>query len=160
MQLIASILTPEQNRYLDWTPPGAVGSAEALQERAKAQQVAMGRIQEAARLLDAVKHLDAFNFVTGRGPLVNDYLALYFQAGTQQFEQAYDITINYTDQARMLTEEQWQAQAMDLGAALVEQLGLMPQMAPGVQPGTIPWSQLFRVVTNPQTLVVVRGLAR
>jgi len=111
-------------------------------------------------MLDAVKHLDAFNFVTARSPMINDYLALYFRPDAQQFQQAYQIAINYTSQVRMLSEQQWQAQSLDIGAGLVEELGLMPQMDPGVQPGTVPWTQLYRVVTNPQTLVVVRGLAR
>ena len=159
MQLIASMLTPEQNRYLDWTPPGAIRTEQLLAERIEMQQVAMGRAQEAARMLDAVKHLDAFNFVTGRGPIINDYLALYFRPDAQQFQQAYEIALNYTNEARMLDNQQWQAQALDFGAGLVEDLGLMPQMDPGVQPGTVPWSQLYRIVTNPQTLVAVRGLA-
>ncbi len=160
MQLVASTLTAEQNRYLDWTPPGSIRPEELLAERMEMQQVAMGRVQEAARMLDAVKHLDAFNFVTARSPMINDYLALYFRPDAQQFQQAYQIAINYTSQVRMLSEQQWQAQSLDIGAGLVEELGLMPQMDPGVQPGTVPWSQLYRVVTNPQTLVVVRGLAR
>jgi len=160
MQLIASALTAEQNRYLDWTPPGAIRPEELLAERVQMQQVAMGRVQEAARMLDAVKHLDAFNFVTARGPIVSDYLALYFRPDAQQFQQAYQIAVNYTSQVRMLDEQQWQAQSLDFGAGLVEELGLMPQMDPGVKPGTVPWGRLYRIVTNPQTLPVMRGLAQ
>lgn len=160
MQIMASVLTPEQNRYLDWTPPGIIQPEACVEERLRMQQVAMGRIQDTAQMLDAVKHLHTFNFVTGRGPLVNDYLARYFPLDAAQFQQAYVTAINYTDQVRMLTEEQWQAQSMDIAAAMVEDLGLMPSMDPGLQAGTIPWSSLFELVTHPQTLVAMRGLAQ
>lgn len=159
MTAISEVLRPEQNQYLDWTPPGSIRPEECLEERLRMQQVAMGRIQKAAQMLDAVKHLHAFNFVTGRGPIVNDYLALYFDPNTEQFAQAFQIVINYTDQVRMITEEQWQAQSLDIAAGLVERLGLMPTMDPGQRPGTVSWSTLFELLTDPQTLEVVRELA-
>lgn len=160
MQAIAEILTPEQNQFLDWTAPAAIRPQECMEERLKMQQIAMGRIQEAAQMLDAVKHLHAFNFVTGRGPIVNDYLALYFDPDARQFEQAYQMVIQYTDQVRMISEGEWQARSLEIAAGLVEELGLMPTMDPGQRPGTVPWSTLFRLMTNSETVEVVRGMSR
>jgi len=160
MKTLAEVLAPDQNQFLDWTPPESVAPEEYLEERLEMQRIAMGRIQEVAQMLDAVKHLDAFNFVTGRGPIVNDYLALYFQPETQQFQQAYQIAIEYSDQVRLISEEQWQAQSLEIASGLVQELGLMPMMDPGQRPGTVSWTSLFRLMTNPQTLAVARGLSR
>lgn len=159
MDAVAGVLAPEQNRYLDWTAPASVRPQEALQERLEVQRTAMGRIQEAAQMIDEVKHLDAFNYVTGRTLMINDYLALYFEPGTRQFQQAFEVALDYTGEARMLTEEQWQAQALDFGAGLVQDVGLMPMMS-DQRPGAVSWNTLFRIMTNAETLTVVRGMAR
>ncbi|GEM_PF-4333708 len=160
MRLIEGMLTPEQNALLDWTPPGALTAEESLEERTRLQQVALGRIQDAARLLDRIKYLDPFNFVVARVPIVNDYLALHFLPGSAEFQQAFAITINYSDQVRMLTDEQWQAQGLDIGAALIEELGLMPTLDPGPAPGTIAWERLYQILTNPQAVAAVQSIAR
>ncbi|MGI5816855.1 MAG: hypothetical protein ACOX9R_02025 [Armatimonadota bacterium] len=160
MRGIAEILTPEQNRYLDWTPPASIRPDECIQERLRMQQIGMGRIQEAGRMLDVVKHLHAFNFVTGRGPIINDYLSLYFRPDAAEFEEAFRIVIQYTDEVRMMPERQWQAQSLEVAADLVAELGLMPTLDPGQRPGTVAWGSLFGLVTNPQTLEVVRKMAQ
>jgi uncharacterized phage infection (PIP) family protein YhgE len=160
MQKIAQILSPEQNRYLDWTPPGSIRPEQRLEERLEMQRIAMGRIQEAAQVLNQIKNLDAFNFVTGRGPIINDYLALYFQPDSRQFQQAYGLVLEYSDQVRMMDEQQWQAEGLDIGALLVEDLGLMPAMDPGQRPGTMSWNRLFVLMTDSQTLEVAEALAQ
>ena len=160
MRLIEGMLTPEQNVLLDWTPPGGLTAEQSLEERMRLQQVALGRIEDAARVLDRIKHLDAFNFVVARVPIVNDYLALHFLPGSAEFQQAYALTINYSDQVRMLTNEQWQAQGLDIGAALVEELGLMPTLDPGPAAGAIPWERLYQILTNPQAVAAVQSIAR
>ncbi len=159
MQLIAERLSPEQNSILDWTPPESVRPQESVEERLKVQRVAMGRIQEAAQMLDRVKHLDPFNFVTGRMPLINDYLALYYEPNTQQFQEASQIVLNYTDEIRGMNEQAWQENGMDIAAGMVDNLGLMPTLDRGQRPGTVSWQALYRLVTDPQTLEVVRDLA-
>jgi hypothetical protein len=110
-------------------------------------------------MLDSVKHLHAFNFVTGRGPIINDYLALYFRPDAQQFQEAYQRVIEYSDEVRMIPEQRWQAQSLEIAAGLVEELGLMPTMDPGRRPGTVSWSSLFELVTDDQTLEVVKEMA-
>jgi hypothetical protein len=160
MQGIAEVLTPEQNELLDWTAPASIRPEQSMEQRLRVQQVAMGRIQEAARMLDRVKHLDAFNFVTGRGPMLNDYLAGYFQPEGPQFQEAYQIVLDYTDEVRMLREEEWEAQSREIAAAMVEDLGLMPTIDPEQRTGTVSWRTLYRLVTNPQTLEVVRQMSR
>ncbi len=159
MQRIADVLTSEQNQSLDWTAPGSISPQERMEERLRVQRMAMGRIQEAAQMLDRVKQLDAFNFVTGRGPIINDYLSLYYQPGSQQFQQAFDIVLQYTNQVRMMDQQQWQAQALDIGAGLVRDLDLLPKMDVGASSGTMSWSRLFSLLTDKQTLEVVRDLA-
>ncbi|MFP4249115.1 MAG: hypothetical protein ACLFU7_05615 [Armatimonadota bacterium] len=160
MQAIAEMLTPEQNELLDWTAPASIRPEQSMEQRLRVQQVAMGRIQEAERTLDRVKHLDAFNFVTGRGPMLNDYLAGYFQPEGPQFQEAYQMVLDYTDEVRMLREEEWEAQSREIAAAMVEDLGLMPTIDPEQRTGTVSWRTLYRLVTNPETLAVVRGMAR
>ncbi|MFW5867666.1 MAG: hypothetical protein ACOCX2_07600 [Armatimonadota bacterium] len=160
MQALAEILTPEQNELLDWTAPGSIRPQEQLEGRLRLQQIAMGRIQEAAQMLDEVKHLDAFNYVTGRQPIINDYLALYYDPQTVQFEQAVEIALAYTGNVRMLDEDQWGAQALDIAAGMVEELGLMPTMESEQRSDAISWSTLFRIMTHKQTLEVVRDVAR
>ncbi|MFO8078883.1 MAG: hypothetical protein R6V07_01135 [Armatimonadota bacterium] len=160
MQAIAEVLTREQNELLDWTAPASIRPERNMEERLRVQQVAMGRIQEAGRMLDRVKHLDAFNFVTGRGPMLNDYLAGYFRPDSPQFREAYQITLDYTDEVRMLREEQWQEQGLEIATAMVEDLGLMPTVDPERRPGAVSWRSLYRLVTSPETLEVVREMAR
>jgi hypothetical protein len=160
MQGIAEVLTPEQNELLDWTAPASIRPEQSMEDRLRIQQVAMGRIQETVRMLDRVKHLHAFNFVTGRGPMLNDYLAGYFEPQSPQFQEAYQIALDYTDEVRMLREEQWQAQGLEIAAAMIEDLGLMPTVDPDQRPGAVSWRSLYRLVTNPQTLEVVRQMAR
>lgn len=160
MQAIAGVLDRTQNQFLSWTAPASIRPEAHVEERLRMQQVAMGRVQEAVRMLEAVKYLHAFNFVTGRMPLVNDYLVRYFQPDAQQFQQAFQIVIAYTDEVRLLPQQQWQVQAVEIAAAMVEDLGLMPTMDPGQRLGTVSWEALFGLVTNPQTVDVVRDLAQ
>ncbi|MGC9320026.1 MAG: hypothetical protein ACP5KN_18485 [Armatimonadota bacterium] len=158
MGLIEDILAPRQNALLDWTPPESVRPRQSTEQILEQQQIAMGRIQRAAQMLDNVKHLDAFNFVTGRTQIVNDFLAMHFRQGTPRWERAYGIVIEATDQVRMLPEEEWQANAMDIAADLIEQLGLMPSFEERRRPGTISWNALYQLFTNPVTLEVLKEL--
>ncbi|MEA3399676.1 MAG: hypothetical protein U9R79_00390 [Armatimonadota bacterium] len=158
MSLIEDILYPDQNAMLDWTPPDSVRPKESVQQILEQQQIAMGRIQRAAQMLDRVKHLDPFNFVTARTPIVNDFLAMYFEPGTRRWERARRAAIDATDQARMLTEDQWQANALDVARDLIDRLGLMPTFEPERRPGAISWDALYRLFTSPATLEVLKEL--
>ncbi|MFW5868643.1 MAG: hypothetical protein ACOCX2_12550 [Armatimonadota bacterium] len=160
MRRIADLLSDEHNRSLDWTPPGSVHPEQRLEERLELQQIAMGRIQEAAQVLDEIKRLDAFNYVTGRGPIINDYVALYYRPDTAQFQQAYGMMLEYSGQVRVMSEQQWRQRALDIGTSLVEDLGLMPTMQPSWQTAAVSWSTLFEIMTSDQTLPVVRELAQ
>jgi len=159
MQRIADTLYPEQNALLDWTPPASIRRDDTLQERLRLQQIAMGRIQEAGRMLERVKYLDAFNFVTARTPIINDYLSAYFEPDTPDFETAFRICLEFTDRVRMLPEEQWRNNAWDIAADLVDRLGLMPSFDQ-TREGTVTWSALFKLFTNSQTLTVLQKLAQ
>jgi hypothetical protein len=110
-------------------------------------------------MLERVKYLDAFNFVTARAPILNDYLARYFDPNQPNADTAYRIALAQTDRVRLLSEEEWQANAWDIAAELVERLGLMPVIETGAQPGTVAWPALYRLFTNPQTLQVAQQLA-
>jgi len=160
MQLIAELLYPEQNTLLDWTPPESIRPEECLQERLRMQRIALGRIEEAGRMLERVKYLDAFNFVTGRISIINEYLAAYYDPQSAEFERAAQIAIEHSDQVRLLSEEQWQANAWQISADLVDRLGLMPALDPAQRPGTVSWSSLYRLFTAPETLDVVRDFAQ
>ena len=160
MQVIAGTLHPTQNAMLDWTAPEVVRPYEGLERRLENQRIAMGRMQEVAEMLNRVKYLDAFNFVTGRITIVNDYLSRYFVPNTEQFQQATMIVLEYTDEVRMLPDDEWQMDAMDISAMMLEDIGLMPATDPTRFAGTISWDVLYRIVINPQTLEVVRELAR
>lgn len=159
MTAIADLMYPEQNERLDWRPPASVDPQQHMRERLELQKIAVARIEQAAAMLDRVKHLDAFNFATGRGPIINDYLSLYFEPETQRFQQAYQMALEHTDRVRMLSEEQWQANAMDIAAELVDRLGLMPSIDRGMREGTVSWHTLYEVFKDPQTLQVVKRIA-
>ncbi|MGD9497906.1 MAG: hypothetical protein AB7Y46_16505, partial [Armatimonadota bacterium] len=159
MQTIASLLYPEQNALLDWTAPEAVRGPEAMAERLRLQQVALSRIQEAERMLERVKYLDPFNFVTGRAGIINDYLAVHFPPETPDFDAAYRIALEHTDRVRLLSENEWQANSWQIATDLVERLGLMPSLETAPDPSRISWSALYQLFTNPQTLAVVKELA-
>jgi len=156
MRMIADLMYPEQNALLDWTPPAAVRTEDSLQEQLRLRQIAEARIDEAGRMLERVKYLDAFNFVTARTPIINDYLARYFDPNAPNYQTAYRICIDYTDRVRVLSEDEWQANGWDIAAQLIDRLGLMPTLETAPAPGTITWPTLYRVFTNPQTLQVVQ----
>ncbi|NLO05308.1 MAG: hypothetical protein GX131_05705 [candidate division WS1 bacterium] len=160
MQLVAQMLTPAQNALLDWTPPPSVRPQQELTERLRAQQVLEGRIEEALAMLQRVKYLDAFNFVTGRGPIVNEYLSIYFRPNTVEYQQAYQIVIAYTDEVRLIDDQQWLANGREIGRLMIDELGLMPTIEPLQRPGTVGWNTLYRVLTNEETLDLVRELGR
>ncbi len=160
MGIIEDLMYPQQNELLDWTPPAAVRTEDSLQEQLRLQQVAEARIEEAGRMLERVKYLDAFNFVTARSPIVGDYLSRYFDPNQPNYDTAYRIALAQTDRVRMMSEEQWRAHGWDVAAELVDRLGLMPTLQTRPRPGTITWATLYRVFTNPQTLQVVRQLAQ
>ncbi len=160
MRVIADYFTAEQNAMLSWQAPEAVRTEDLLQERLRMQQIAMGRIQEAERMLERVKHLDVFNFVTGRSPIINDYVAIYFPPDTADFDLAHRVCLDHTDRVRMLSEDDWRDNSWDIAGDLVERLGLMPSLDPGAESGKIAWGALYRLFTNPQTLQVVKDLAQ
>lgn len=159
MQKIADTLYPQQNALLDWTPPASIRRDDNLQERLRLQQIATGRIQEAGRMLERVKYLDAFNFVTARTPIIRDYLSAYFEPDSPDFETAFRICLEFTDRVRVLPEEEWQNNAWDIAAELVDRLGLMPSFDE-TREGAITWSALFKLFTNSQTLAVLQKLAQ
>lgn len=159
MQVIRDNLYPEQLAMLDFTPPASIAPEEAIQQRVRLQQIAIERIQTAGRMLERVKYLDAFNFVTGRTPIVISYLTQYFEQNTPQFQAAMDVVIEYTDRVRLLTDEEWQQNAWAIAAELVEALGLMPEWNPAPDPNKVGWNALYRLFTAPQTLEVVQALA-
>ncbi len=156
MLVIAEVLHPQQNALLDWTPPEAVEPEFVVELRLEQQRVAMGRIQEMVRMLDRVKYLDPANFVTARMAIVNDYLARYFRPDSPRFNRAQEVVVEYTNQVRMLQVDEWEEQAMEISAELLDEIGLMPRLEPARRPDMVSWDALYRLVTNPQTLDVVR----
>lgn len=159
MRVIAEIFYPQQNALVDWTPPEAVRPAVDVEERLELQRIAFGRMHELATMLDRIKYLDAFNFVTGRIPLINDYLARFYDPNTVEFAEAVEISVQYTDEIRMLGEAEWEENAFNIAADMLEDLGLMPTLEPVRFPGTVGWQSLYRLFTNPQTLDIVRQWA-
>lgn len=159
MQVIRDNLYPEQLAALDFTPPASIATQDMIQERARLQQIALGRIQTAGRMLERVKYLDAFNFVTGRTPIVISYVGQYFPQDTPEFQAAMGVVIEYTDRVRLLNEEAWQQNAWAIAAELVETLGLMPELTMTPDPNKMSWNALYRLFTAPQTLAAVQALA-
>lgn len=160
MQAIRDILYPEQLAGLDFTPPPSIAPKESIQERARLQQIAITRIQSAGRMLERIKYLDVFNFITGRTPIIISYLAQYFPQDTPEFQAAMDVVIEYTDRVRLLDEETWRENAWAIAAELVEALGLMPEFESAPDPNKVSWNELYRLFTAPPTLEVVQALAQ
>ncbi len=158
MQTIADLMSSNQRARLDLTPPAAIRPERTARERATLQREITARIEDAVAMLDRVRTLDVFNFVTGRLTIVNEYLD---RNGDRPLPgDAMEMTVAYTDQARMVPVEEWNARAYDLAAALVQDLGLMPSMRVGPRPGAISWSSLYKVLTAPEMLEVATELPK
>lgn len=160
MQSIAEIMFPAQNARLDWTPPASVRPERSAQLRAALRREIDVRIREAVRLLERIRFLDAALFVTGRIPIVNEYLNYNLDLGRPLPANAVEICLAVSDEARMVSPDDWNARAYDLGGTLVTRLGLMPKLDLGPKPGAIGWSALYRMFTATETLQVARELPR
>ncbi len=157
MELIASILYPAQNAQLDWTPPPEVRVEESPAERARRQRQIIGLITEAGQFLQQVRELNALLYVTQRIPLISEYLAQYFPVNTPAFERAHAMLMDYTGEVRLVEEGQWQQQAPLYAERMVRLLGLMPEQAKP-NPNAVGWSQLYDLLTNPQTVNIVQEM--
>lgn len=158
MQDIADILSPAQNAGLDWRAPAAVRSGPTAQQRAQLQREIDARVRDGATMLDRVKYLDAFNFVTGRMPIIQEYLTVNQDPGRALPENAVEICLYWTDQARLVPVEEWRQRAPGMAAQMVSQLGLMPTLDPGPKPGAVSWWTLYQLVTAPETLAVMQEI--
>jgi len=119
MQNIAALLSPAQNANLDWTAPASVRSAPTAQQRAALQREIEARVNDAVEMLNQVKFLDNFNFVTGRITIIDEYLRANQSPENPLPENAMDISVYYTDQARLVPLQQWEQAAPDMAAEMV-----------------------------------------
>ncbi|MCD6360282.1 MAG: hypothetical protein J7M38_05395, partial [Armatimonadetes bacterium] len=128
MQGIADILTDAQNARLDWTAPASVRSGPTAQQRAQLQREIDARIRDAAAMLERVKYLDNFNFITARIPIIEDYLRANQSPGQPLPANAMDICLQFSDRARYVPLDQWEQTAPRLAADMITRLGLMPTL--------------------------------
>ena len=158
MQSIADIMYPAQNERLDWTPPASVRPERSAQQRAALQREITVRIRDAVRLLERIRFMDAALFVTGRVPLIKEYLDYNLDLGRSLPGNAVEICLAISDEARVVSPDDWNARAYDLGGALVTRLGLIPTLELGPKPGAIGWSALYRLFTATETLQVAQEI--
>jgi len=156
MQGLSKVFSPAQNALLDFTPPASVRSGPTPRQLVALQREIDARVNDAVAMLDRVKFLNDLHFRTGRIGIIQTYLANNQEPGRPLPDNAVDICIAFTSQARVVPPDQWQQQAPIIAAQMVTQLGLMPTLYPQPSPNAIGWSALYQLFTAPETLKVAQ----
>lgn len=149
--LVRRTLAPEQARLLSWSAP-AEASATTDQDAVVAElRLLASNLDQAQRMIERIRYLIVSDYTTTRIGRVEEYLRAYMRPNTPEFNETRDWLIGLIDEARVVKEDDWPAQAPIFAGQVLQRLGLLePRVAPQAETN-YNWWDAYYLLTDVQT---------
>jgi hypothetical protein len=153
---------PQQNAYIDWTPPrataGAAAPGETLQQRAQREREQRAMVALAGQFLDRARYMSAI--ILGTDVLVQDFLRPLMDPTAPQYPQARQYLLRLVEQVRLLPEPQYQQVRNRYALDLVQVLGFASAAPQTPQPEAKPytWGDMYDIFSDPGTPSLLRAM--
>ncbi len=151
---VRRMLTPEQQRLVNWTRPAEVRIAAPEEGLLEELREMLGDIHEIRRVLERIRYLIPGDYITRRVGMLREFLQDYYPPDTPEFNAALDWMIRLTDEMRRVPERDWPEEAAIYVGRVWQYLsGGEPQPLAGAQEPAAPynWWDVFYLLTDPQT---------
>lgn len=158
---VRRMLTPEQQRLVNWTRPAEVRIAAPEEELLEELRDMLADIQEIRRVLERIRYLIPGDYITRRVGLLREFLQDYYLPDTPEFNEALNWMIRLTDEMRRVPERDWPEEAtLYVGRVWQYLRGGAPQLQEEQQEPAAPynWWNVFNLLTDPQTPVLLQQL--
>ncbi len=162
LKKVKDALFPQQNAYIDWTPPrattGTAAPGETLQQRAQREREQRAMTALAGQFLDRVRYMSAI--IYGTDVVVQDFLRPLMDPTSPRYPQARQYLLRLVEQVRLLPEQQYQQVRDRYASDLVQVLGFgspEPQPQPReAKPYT--WGDMYDIFSDPGTPSLLRAM--
>jgi hypothetical protein len=146
-------LLPQQNAYIDWTPPRATATTtrETFVQRAARDREQRAMLLFAEQFLTRVRYYPLEQYILEAQRLVDDFLRPLVPVASPAYPQAQQFMFRLVEQVRLMGEPQWQAESLNYAAVLVQELGLDQPPDESVEERPYTWQDMYEIFSDPGT---------
>ncbi|MEN6641858.1 MAG: hypothetical protein ABFE08_05375 [Armatimonadia bacterium] len=156
--LVRRTLAPEQARLVSWGAP-AEASASTDQEAVVAElRLLASNLDQAQRLIERIRYLIVSDYTTTRIGRIEEYLRAYMRPNTPEFNETRDWLVGLIDEARVVKEEDWPAQAPVFAGQVLQRLGLLEPKTTTQAQTNYNWWDVYYLLTDVQTPEMLQAM--
>lgn len=162
---VHEILDRQQNRLINWRPPGPVGPSIPKEERIQMLTRMAANVQDFVGMFDEIRYADPTTYEYYADNMAAEFLQDYIPPRTPDFRHRRDYLVDMQVQARQIPQEQWdEITASQLAVETMRGLRLLPRtggVGMGVSGGPnapYTWWSMEEVFSDPQTPEMLRTM--
>jgi hypothetical protein len=153
-------LLPQQNAYIDWTPPRgeAAAARETLQQRAQRERDRRAMIALAAQFLTRIRYYPPF--ILGVENVVDDFLRPLIDPRSPDYPPARQFMLEMVREVRVMPEAQWEVMRDEYAVRMVRALGFEqpPPADEALQQKPYTWQDMYDIFSDPGTPALLRAV--
>ncbi|MEI6502421.1 MAG: hypothetical protein WCP21_15525 [Armatimonadota bacterium] len=153
-------LSPEQAALVNWNRPSDVPAATDDTVVLEELRLLASRLTEAERFIERIRYLIPIDYIQTHVARTEEYLRPYVRPGTRDFDDARDWTVKLLDEARVVNEAEWPAQAPLFASQLLQHFGLLeqPGQANAQAQTRYGWWDVYYLLTDAQTPAMLQTM--
>lgn len=141
---------PQQNRYIDWTPPKQPTTKGGTSMTALAQR----QREQAALILATVQQLERIRtyplerYILEAQKVVDDFLRPLIDPESPEYPRARDFMFRLVEQVRIMPEPEWQQRREQMAELLVGELGLLQPNDQSGEAKPYNWQTMYSIFSD------------
>ncbi|MBM3499658.1 MAG: hypothetical protein FJX74_13440 [Armatimonadetes bacterium] len=153
---------PQQNRYVDWTPPRRPvrPSAQTLAQRAQRERQQAALILSTVGQLERIRTYPLERYVLEAQKVVDDFLRPLIDPRSEDYPAARQFMFKVVEQVRLMPEEEWQERREEMAELLVGELGLLDEPEAAAQPKPYNWQAMYAIFSDLGAPELLRDMKR
>jgi hypothetical protein len=141
---------PQQNRYIDWTPPRQTSKAFAKtrEEQAQLERDQTALILATVQQLERIRTYPLERYVMEAQKVVDDFLRPLVDPLSSDYPAAQDFMFKLVEQVRLMPEPEWQQRRERMAELLVGELGLLAPLDQAARPKPYNWETIYAIFSD------------
>jgi hypothetical protein len=141
---------PQQNRYVDWTPPGQSpkASAQTLLEKAQQEREQTALVLATEQQLERIRTYPLERYIMEAQKVVDDFLRPLIDPASPDYPAARQFMFKLVEEVRLLPQPQWEQHRRDYAERLIVGLGLGQQPNQPTQPKPYNWYDMYTIFSD------------
>ncbi len=147
---IEKVFFPQQNRYVDWTPPGgsARPSPATAAQQAQREREATALLLATIQQLERIRMFPPDRYIIEFHKVVEDYLRPLIDPRSPEYPDAEAFMLKLVGQVRMMPNDEWEQRREEMAQLLVRQLGLLGPPEQATEPKPYNWQTMYSVFSD------------